>query len=180
MFSNLLKKKVKEEVVVHTFLTNIFDVVEAGFPEICDVINNSPEFVQSPNIKQDNYKEFLLVVLAGNLKRIPEYFDAPKDNRILDKCIEQLTYIFDKSYDDIFTLIKKYQSFISKVNFPSKNTLYGMSKAVFYKYELAQYQEEYFRNMNNPNPIFLKRINEVMENFMWNWDDFLEKYNVVD
>jgi hypothetical protein len=67
---------------------------------------------------------------------------------------------------------------MAHVNFPSKNILYSMSKAVFFKYELNQYQDEYFRSMNTPNPIFLKSLDEVMRNFIWDWEAFCDKYKV--
>jgi len=33
--------------------------------------------------------------------------------------------------------------------------------------------------MKNPNPIFLKNLDELMKNFLWNWEVFNEKYKVV-
>ena len=68
---------------------------------------------------------------------------------------------------------------MNRVNHPSKNMLYAMSKAMFYKYELNDHQVEYFRNLNTPNPIFLKNLDDVMSNFLWDWDAFEEKYKVV-
>ena len=76
------------------------------------------------------------------------------------------------------SLAREYQSFIAKVNHPSKNLVYGMSKALFEKYALNEYQDEYFRRMQAPNPLFLKRMDEVMVNFIWNWDAFFKKYKI--
>ncbi len=76
-------------------------------------------------------------------------------------------------------MIEARQSFISRVNHPSKKTLYGMSKAVFHKYDLNPYQQNYFKSLNTPNPIFLKRLDEVMKNFVWGWDEVLEKYKIT-
>jgi hypothetical protein len=75
-------------------------------------------------------------------------------------------------------LIRSYQSFISRINQPSKNMVYGMSKAVFHKYSLNNFQDEYFKRMQAPNPLFLKRMDEVMGNFVWNWDAFFKKYRL--
>jgi hypothetical protein len=49
---------------------------------------------------------------------------------------------------------------------------------VFYKYELNQYQDEYFMRENAPNPIFKKNLDDVMRNFVWDWSAFTEKYKV--
>ncbi len=91
---------------------------------------------------------------------------------------QKLAKIYDMSEVDFENLIRKYQSFISRVNHPSKNMIYGMSKAVFHKYRLNEYQDEYFKRMQAPNPLFLKRMDEVVSNFIWNWDAFFKKYKL--
>ena len=55
-----------------------------------------------------------------------------------------------------------------------------MSKAIFFKYELNDYQQDYFRKMKTPNPIFLKRLDEIVANFIWNWNDLKDKYKIVE
>jgi len=74
--------------------------------------------------------------------------------------------------------VSDYRAFLSRVNSPSKNTLYSMSRGIFHKYDLNDYQEDYFKSMNVPNPIFLKNMNDIMENFLWDWDAFKDKYKV--
>ena len=74
---------------------------------------------------------------------------------------------------------KEYRTFLSRVNYPSKNTLYSMSKGIFHKYELNQFQEGYFKSLNTPNPIFLKNLDEVMNYFLWDFEAFTEKYKVI-
>ena len=91
---------------------------------------------------------------------------------------EKLSKIYAIPEVDFTKMIREYQSFIAKVNHPSKNMVYGMSKAIFYKYKLNQFQDEYFRRMQAPNPLFLKRMDEVMSNFVWNWDAFFKKYKL--
>ena len=53
-----------------------------------------------------------------------------------------------------------------------------MSKAVFFKYKLGQYQDDYFAQLNAPNPIFLKRMDSIMENYIWDWNSFFNKYKL--
>ena len=69
---------------------------------------------------------------------------------------------------------------MARVNHPSKNPVYAMSKAMFFKYKLNGHQEEYFRELNTPNPIFLKNMDEWMKNFLWDWTTFTEKYRIVE
>jgi hypothetical protein len=83
--------------------------------------------------------------------------------------------IFNLSFSEMKEKINKYTSFISRVNHPSKNILYGMSKAIFFKFKLGQYQDDYFAQLNTPNPIFLKKIDTLIENYIWEWKAIFEK-----
>ena len=69
--------------------------------------------------------------------------------------------------------------YLNKVNHPSKNMHYAMSKGIFGKYQLNQFQDDYFKNMNSPNPMFLKRLDEAMDCFIWNWESFKQKYQII-
>jgi hypothetical protein len=86
--------------------------------------------------------------------------------------------MYEMSALDFSKMIRDYQSFISRINHPSKNMVYGMSKALFVKYNLNDFQDEYFKRMQAPNPLFLKRMDEVISNFIWNWDAFFKKYKL--
>lgn len=179
MFTIFGKKKIKEETAINIFINNLLDTIENGFPEIAGIINDSPEFVISPKIEETNSEKFLLIVIAANLLYIPEHFNNNQDDRMLNLIYNQLSKVFDLERERLEAVIKDYQTYITKVNHPSKNTLYGISKAVFGKYDLNQYQDEYFKNMRSPNPMFLKRLDEAVDCFVWNWNTFKEKYQII-
>ncbi|MBI2281213.1 MAG: hypothetical protein HYU68_11065 [Bacteroidetes bacterium] len=179
MFTLFGKKKIKEDVAVNIFINNLLDTVEKGFPEVAGIINDSPEFVTSPNIAETNSEKFLLIVIAANLTYIPEHFNGNQEERLLNLIFDQLSQVFDVEKNSLEKVLHDYQAYISKVNQPSKNTLYGIAKAVFGKYNLNDYQDEYFKAMKSPNPMFLKRMDEVMESFIWNWNGFKEKYQIA-
>ena len=73
--------------------------------------------------------------------------------------------------------VKKIQPFVKSTS--TKNILYGMSKAVFFKFKLGQFQEDYFAQLNTPNPIFLKRIDNLIENYIWDWKSFFDKTKIT-
>ncbi len=75
-------------------------------------------------------------------------------------------------------LVKDYKQLMTRLNHPSKNVIYAMSKAIFDKYTLYNYQDEYFKRMQAPNPLLLKRLDEVVENFVWDWDAFFKRYKL--
>lgn len=173
------KKKVTDEKVARHFVATTLDVVEEGWPVVAGFINDSPEFVKSPEIDPEDFGRFLMIVIAGNFNYIPKSFDEGHDSEIIKGCVQHFAEILDVPVADLAARIKSHRHFIARVNHPSKNTLYGMSRAIFHKYELNDFQEEYFRNINTPNPIFLKNMNEIMSNFLWDWSAFKERFKVV-
>lgn len=178
MLGSLIKKKLSDNQVANIFINAIFDTVDNGFKEVAQMINEDPAFVRSPDLNEKENGEFGLIIIVGNLSYLESTFDADQASRIEQLIFEKLAKIYDMSVIDFTKLIRDYQSFIARVNHPSKNMIYGMSKAVFHKYQLSEYQDDYFRRMQAPNPLFLKRMDEVMSNFIWNWDAFFKKYKL--
>lgn len=181
MFTKIFgKKKLKEDKLANIFVNSVLQTVDDGFSDIVGIIKESPEFIAMPDIDENNDSKFLLIVLAANLKEIPKYLEAHQDNRIINMIITKLCAVFDVNFDKLEGILREYQSYLSRVNHPSNNNLYAMSKAVFFKYDLGKYQEAYFRNMNAPNPLFLKRLDEAMKLFMFNWASTKENYQIVE
>lgn len=178
MLSAILKRKLSDNQVSNIFINAIFDTVDNGFKEVSQLINEDVAFVQSPNIQENEHGEFGLIVIVGNLSFLESTFEADQATRVEKNIFEKLAKMYEMSEFDFIKMIRDYQSFISRVNLPSKNMIYGMSKAVFYKYKLNDFQDEYFKRMQTPNPLFLKRMDDVMVNFIWNWDMFFKKYRL--
>ena len=178
MLGTILKRKLSDNQVANIFINAIFDTVGNGFKEVAQLINEDVAFVNSPAINVNDHGEFGLIVIVGNLSYLESTFDAEQAGRVEKIIFEKLSKIYNIQEVEFTKMIREYQNFITKVNHPSKNMIYGMSKAVFYKYNLNEYQDEYFRRMQAPNPLFLKRMDEVMSNFVWNWDAFFKKYKL--
>lgn len=179
MISIFGKKKLTDESVANIFVNSLLETVEKGFPEVAGFINDSPEFVSSPRVDEKDYGRFLMITLAGNLSTLGKHFHHGQDRAIVQHILKKFASVLDMETEAFVRKVKEYKQFMSRVNHPSKNILYAMSKAMFFKYELNKYQVEYFRNLNTPNPIFLKNLDEVMNNFLWDWNAFEEKYKVV-
>ncbi|MDH5296698.1 MAG: hypothetical protein OEW26_06170 [Nitrospirota bacterium] len=173
------RKKISTEKVGNMFVRTICETVEQGYPDVAGFINDSPEFVRSPNISPEDYGRFLMIVIAGNFAYMPPFFQHNEEEDIIYQCKVHCAPVYGMSLTEFGDKVKEYKDFMSKINSPSKNTLYAMSKAVFFKYGLNNYQEEYFKVMNTPNPIFLKNLDEIMRNFLWDWEAFNEKYKIV-
>ena len=178
MFGSLIKKKLTDNQVANIFINALFDSVDNGFSVIAQWINEDPAFVDSPKINPSNNNEFALIVIVGNLSLIDSTFEASQAERVEKLILEKLAKIYEMSELDIRNIVKEYKSYINKINMPSKNMIYGMSKAVFFKYNLNEYQDDYFKRMQVPNPLFLKRLDDIMANYLWNWDAFFKKYKI--
>jgi hypothetical protein len=178
MFGTFIKKKLTDNQLANIFINALFDSVDNGFSVIAQWINDDPAFVDSPKIDTSNNNEFALIVIVGNLSLIDSTFEASQAERVEKLIYEKLAKVYEMSEIDIRNIVKEYKAYINRINMPSKNMIYGMSKAVFYKYNLNEYQDEYFKRMQVPNPLFLKRMDEIMGNYLWNWDAFFKKYKI--
>lgn len=179
MLTFIGKKKITDSGVANFFVNSVMNSVEKGFPDVAGFINDSPEFVQNPEISGDDYGRFLMIVVSGNIDFICEYFDEGHDKEIVRQVVDKFATVFGMSSEKFAELIKEYRSMMHRINHPSKTTVKAMAKAVFVKYELSAYQEEYFRSLNSPNPIFLKNLEVILKNFIIDWNAFFEKCKLV-
>lgn len=178
MFPFFGKKKISAEKVSKQFIANLLEVTEQGFAQMAGLINDDPAFEKKPSLPDSYYQPFFMIVLAANFKLLPTYFKDDTDKQILQHSLQYLNEVFEEDID-FEQKIKETQSLMSRVNHPSKNTLYAMSKALFEVYDLNNFQKEYFKNLNTPDPTFLKRMDDIMPHFIWNWDDLLKEYKIA-
>lgn len=178
MLGTLIRKKLSDNQVANIFINAIFDTVDNGFPEVAQMINEDVAFVTAPGIMGNQSGEFGLIVIIGNLNFLESTFEPNQAVRIEELIVGKLAAIYDMDLLSFRKLIKDYKSFMSRVNHPSKNVVYAMSKAIFFKYNLNECQDEYFKKLNTPNPLFLKRMHEVVNSFIWNWDAFFKRYRI--
>ena len=176
----VFKKKVSDNQLANVFLNGVLDVVELGFPEIASLINDDPAFVQSPNIGPENSDQFAVIILVANLSSLENTFEVQQASRIEAIIFEKLAVIMQATPGEVENTVREYQKFLSRVNHPSKNMIYAISKAIFHKYELNAYQDEYFKRLHAPNPLFLKRMDQVVDQFLWDWDAFFKKYRIEE
>jgi|694.fasta_scaffold25737_8 hypothetical protein len=179
MLGAILRKKISDEQFAKMFVSLVLDSTERGFGDVAQIINEDNSFVKPPHLDPEDDGKFTLIVMAGNIKLLEKYFDNSKIAYINELIYSELAPVYDFTPEQMKLALNQYNSFMTRINHPSKNTLYAMSKAVFYKYELCAFQDEYFRNMQCPNPLFLKRMDEIMEKFILNWDAYFKKFKMA-
>ncbi|TSJ45067.1 hypothetical protein FO442_10770 [Fluviicola chungangensis] len=178
MLGTLLKKRLSDTQLANVFLNGIFEIVDNGFVEVVDLINEDLAFVTSPSIPVERNGQFTMIVVVANISSLETTFETVQANRIEKIIFEQLGSLMGVSAADAEAKVREYQKFMQRINHPSKNMVYAMSKAVFQKYDLNDFQDEYFKRLQSPNPLFLKRMDQVMINFLWDWDSFFKKYKI--
>ena len=178
MIRSFLKRKLSDNTLANIFVNGLLEVIDNGFKDVAALINEDPAFEESPQILSEQSGEFTMIVIVGNIVSLELNFDAIQATNVETLIIQKFAGVFGKSETEFENLVKEYKAFIARVNHPSKNVLYGMSKAVFHKYNLNDFQDDYFKRMQAPNPLFLKRMDEVLQNFIWNWDAILKKYKL--
>lgn len=178
MLSSIFKKKFTDDQLANVFVNGILNVVDKGFEEVRAMMEEDSAFVRKPNLEQASNGHFTMIVIVGNIESLSDNFSAVQQKSLEPLIFQRLAAAFDMDLSLFKKYYNEYKSFMSGVNHPSKVILYSMSKAMFYKYKLNNYQEEYFRRMNTPNPLFLKRMDEGMKNFLWNWEAFFKRYKI--
>lgn len=181
MLSGLFgKKKIKKEKAVEIYVDTIFDVIERGFPEIADFINEEKQFSKSPQIGKDDFEWFTYIIFGGNVLNLQDHFDAVTADDLKLLIIREVAERYTKRDQHIAEeIILEYEKFLQEIQGKTKNVVKTISLALFHKFELNDYQDEHYQRLNAPNPVFLKELNEMMELFVWNWEDFLQKYRIA-
>ena len=178
MLFNWGKKKLKPEEVARMFVHATLDSVEDAWPDILGLLRETPHMERPPEIDDAEVGPFLLVVLAGNLDFIPRFFDGGADHALVEAIVSELSKQLELPTHQLAERISCTRDAMVKLNKPSKKTLSAMSRGLYLGYGLNEYQEEYFRSLNVPNPRFLMQMEEVLQHFLWDWTSFHEQYRV--
>ena len=180
MFSALfVKKRVNHEMLASNFVNRTLHSIDETYNDFLDAIYNDTELISYPKLDYKDPTELMYLIIAGNMMFFERILSSHEENTICNSIVEQMSVVFDMKFNEMQEKLEKYSSFISRVNHPSKNILYGISKAVFFKFKLGAYQDEYFAQLNTPNPVFLKKIDNLVENYIWDWETIFEKNKIL-
>ncbi|HRH37684.1 MAG TPA: hypothetical protein PK760_05035, partial [Flavobacteriales bacterium] len=100
------------------------------------------------------------------------------DKRVFSLAVSKFAQALDREYTEVEKEVNALRSKMERLNFPSKNPVYAMGRALFTEYDLFCFQDTYFREMKAPNPILLKRLNSLFTYFLWNWSEVNEQYRI--
>jgi hypothetical protein len=179
MFKTIFKKKITESALANALINTIGDSVSNGFPEVAEIINSSKAFEVYPNIQKDNDEHFFRIVVAANIVFMRQNLPNSQAVNVERLIFEKLAKVYDIEILKMRNVIEENISLMNRLNAPAKNFISSLPKAIFFKYNLNEYQDQYFKRLNTPNPLFLKQMDETLKNFIWDWDLFEDKYKVI-
>lgn len=173
------KEKIKVPELATVYSKTLFDVTNAGFDEIIDFINDNSKFEHSPNIKKQDIFWFLIIVYVANKHLMSDYFDAEVSLKMQSCSTNELIDYLEKDEAIVKEMLFEYEAYF-KSHFTSDVRIEKiMAKSIFLKYNLNEFQGELLKNQNEPNPVFLQELTDLMSHFLWNWPSYMEKYRLV-
>lgn len=182
LFGFSKKKKIKIQDLAFVYSSTLHEVIQAGFPEIIEFVNDNRKFEESPNLQKDDISWFLMIVFVANNFHLSNFFDDQIVDRLqhlgLNKLLEKISP--DEEEDIIRDRFIDYENFFKDQVSDDVSIEKAMAKSIFIKYNLNDFQGKLLKNQNEPNPVFLQELTNLLSHFVWNWDDYLNKYKVVD
>ncbi|MFN3874725.1 MAG: hypothetical protein ACK4L7_02290 [Flavobacteriales bacterium] len=172
------KKRISEEKLANVFVNTVLEMCSAGFPMVAAELNEAPEFESSPGIGEDDDLRFLLIVLTANLMEMDRAMGPGTDKRLHALSVSKFAQAVGMGCSEADEAVRGLRDRMARLNYPSKNWVYAMGRAMFLEYDLFRFQDEYFRGMRSPNPIILKRLNGLFAYLMFDWEGVKEQYKV--
>ncbi len=174
------RKKLSEERLANVLVNALLEMVDRGFADVAAELNESPELQGDQVMDPSDDGAFLMIVLAGNLMELDRQLPSGLDRRLTALVLGKMAQITGQRSSDLEREVGALKAMMARLNHPSKNTVYGMSRALFHLYDLFACQtDEYFRDKREPHPVTLKRLNGLMGFFLWDWENFHEHYRIA-
>jgi hypothetical protein len=170
------KKKVNLPTAISIYVSLLQKVILEGFVEIKDFINNNNNLESKPNIKDTDIDWFLNVIFLGNIKNLELYFEEDEVSvlraLILDEIYKDLE---DNSQHLAIERFLDYENYFKDLLVKCELPINAMAYAIFEKYNINNFQGDLFKKKNKPNPVFLNELKNLLNHFIWNWDEYLER-----
>lgn len=68
-----------------------------------------------------------------------------------------------------------YENYFIDLMKDNNSPIHAMVIGIFEKYNINRYQGDLFKRKNKPNPIFYNELKNLLNHFIWNWEEYLEK-----
>ena len=173
------KDKVSVKDTANLFFVALNKVVNDGFPEIQNFLNNNNNLEKSPEILDEEIKWFRLIIFSGNLHLFSTKFEENESLLLRNHIVDQLMPFLNSDPEIAMDLFLNYETYFNETIQRQVDPIDTMTVAVFDKYNINECQSELFKRKNEPNPVLFNELRKYLSNFIWNWDEFLEKCKIT-
>lgn len=173
------KDRVSVKDTANLFSVALNKVIDDGYKEIQDFLNDNNNLEKSPRILDTDIKWFRLIIFAGNLHIISTKFDDNQTLSLRNFIIDDISSFLDKDRDIAMDMFLQYETYYNDLLKTHIDPIETMSIAIFDKFNINDCQSDLLKRKNEPNPVLFNELKKLLNHFIWNWDEFLEKCKVV-
>lgn len=174
------KKKVKANLASAIYVNLLNNVIEVGFLEIKDFINNNNNLEDKPSITNQHSNWFRSIVFLGNMRNLDDFFEENESVILRGFILEEMHKdLVDSDQALAIERFLDYENYFTELLVEKGDVINAMAYAIFEKYNINQYQGDLFKRKNKPNPIFYNELKNLLKHFIWNWQEYLDKNKIV-
>ena len=111
LFGFSKKEKVTVKDLASIYSRTLFEVIDLGFPEIIEFVNDNRKFEESPNLKKEDANWFLMIVFAANNHSLSNYFEESIVHRLHHASLNELIKFLELEEDIVRDMFLDYESF---------------------------------------------------------------------
>ena len=170
------KKKVKPATAISIYVAVLNNVISGGFIEIKDFINNNNNLESNPNLDNNDINWFSNVVFLGNIKNLDMFFEEDEVSILRTLILDEIYKNLDGNAQHLaIERFLDYENYFKDLLSKHESSINAMAHAIFEKYNINDFQGDLFKKKNKPNPVFLNELKNLLNHFIWNWEEYLEK-----
>ena len=174
------KKKVKPPMAISIYVSLLKNVISEGFIEIKDFINNNNNLESNPNIHNKDIDWFRNIIFLGNIYNLSSAFEENEMIIMRGLILDAMHKNYSETEQPLaIERFLDYENYFKGLLNDNENIISSMAYGIFEKYDINQHQGDLFRKKNKPNPIFFNELKNLLNHFIWNWDDYLAKNKIV-
>jgi len=174
------KKKVDPKLTASIYVAALNNVINEGFIEIKDFINNNNNLEDNPNLTDKDITWFRNIIFLGNMQNLQMHFEEKESARIREFMLDEMYKDLEQNEQHLaIERFLDYENYFSELMRENEFSINAMAYGIFEKYNINDFQGDLFKRKNKPNPIFYNELKSLLKHFIWNWEDYLEKNKLI-
>lgn len=174
------KKRIDSRIACSIYVATLNNVINEGFVEIKEFINNNNNLEGNPDLRDEDVKWFRNIIFLGNIYNLHLYFEEKEASKIRGFILDEMYK--DLSQDAQHLAVERfldYENYFEDLMKDNEFSINAMAYGIFEKYNINDFQGDLFKRKNKPNPIFYNELKSLLQHFIWNWEDYLEKNKLI-